>query len=171
MQKGTDFKNTTGKTLRFVIVGIVLALFNFVVYTFLARVVFNTNDLLWLDSLIAYFLATFLAYFLHSRITWKGHKPTKAGVAGFFIWNLISSFLISPFFTWAFGFIKPFYEFIFQIASFIGLPFDYNFIESTTIFCLTTLVTMIFNFFFYDRLVFGDRKVKEQQSEKIPHKS
>jgi len=168
MDKSIDKKNTekTKRPLTFAIVGGILALFNFLIYTFLARVVFSSNELLWLDSMIAYLLATFLAYFMHSKITWKGHRPTKTGVVWFFIWNGVSAILVSPFFTWLFGFITPVYEFAHRVASDIGLPFDYAFVESTAIFCLTTIVTMILNFLFYDRLVFGDSSKKvETKSE------
>lgn len=148
--------NTLAKrTGKFIIIGTILALFNFCIYTFLARVIFNSNELLWLDSIISYTLATILAYILHSRITWRERRPTRHGVLMFFVWNLITAFAISPFFTWFFGLIKPFYEFLFNISTALNLPFDYDFIESTTIFCLTTGVTMILNFLFYDKLVFG----------------
>ena len=150
--------STAKRTGKFAIIGIILALFNFAIYTFLARIIFNSNELLWLDSIIAYSLATILAFFLHSRVTWKERPPTKHGIIMFFVWNLITAVLISPFFTWLFSLIKPFYEFVFQISQAIHLPFDYNFIESTTIFCLTTCVTMILNYIFYDKLVFGKEK-------------
>lgn len=149
------------RTGKFAIIGIILALFNFAIYTFLARVVFNSNELLWLDSIISYLLATILAYILHSKITWKERTPTKTGVIMFFIWNFITALAISPFFTLLFGLITPLYEFAHNISSAIGLPFDYNFVESTGIFCLTTLVTMIFNYIFYDKLVFGEIKFKK----------
>ena len=143
---------------KFAIVGTILALFNFAIYTFLARVIFNSNELLWLDTIISYTLATILAYILHSKITWKERPVTNHGILMFFVWNGITSFIISPLLTWLFGFITHIYEFIFGISQSIHLPFDYNFIESTSIFCLTTVITMILNFLFYDKLVFGDTK-------------
>ena len=157
--------STAKRTGKFAIIGIILALFNFAIYTFLARIVFNSNELLWLDSIISYILATILAYILHSRVTWKERQPTKKGIVMFFVWNLITAILISPFFTWLFGFIKPFYEFLFSISTALSLPFDYNFIESTSIFCLTTCVTMVLNFIFYDKLVFGETDKKEQNDK------
>jgi putative flippase GtrA len=156
------------RKLKFVIIGTILAIFNFLIYTFLARVIFNSNELLWLDSIIAYILATFLAYFLHSRITWKDRHPTKTGIVGFFFWNFFTALLISPFFTWLFTLIKPLYEFIFSISLALSLPFDYNFIESTSVFCLTSLITMILNYLFYDRLVFNaPPKWLEKLTQKI----
>ena len=162
-----DKKNTTStaknKTTvirigKFAIIGIILALFNFLIYTFLARVIMNTNELLWLDSIIAYLLATVLAYILHSKITWKERYPGKSGIIKFFLWNCITAIIISPLFTWIFQKITPLYEFVFNISTSINLPFDYNFIESTGVFILTTCVTMILNYLFYDKLVFGKTK-------------
>ena len=60
-------QKTTIRIGKFTLIGIILSLFNFLVYTFLARVIMNTNELLWLDSLIAYASATVLAYILHSK--------------------------------------------------------------------------------------------------------
>ena len=143
---------------KFTIIGIILTLFNFGIYTFFARVIFNNNDLLWVISIISYALATVLAYILHSKITWKERPVTKHGIFMFFVWNGVTAIAISPFFTWLFSLIKPLYEFIFKISTFLHLPFDYNFIESTTIFCLVGAITMILNYLFYDKLVFGKEK-------------
>ncbi len=154
-------KVNSARVGKFAIVGVILALFNFAIYTFLARVIFNSNELLWLDSIISYILATILAYFMHSKITWKERPVTKHGIVMFFIWNGITAIAISPLFTWVFGFITPLYELAFNISSNIHLPFDYNFIESTGIFCLTTAATMILNYIFYDKLVFDDSYTKK----------
>ena len=155
--------NTPLRVGKFAIIGIILALFNFAIYTFLARVIFNSDDassdqkdLLWLDSIISYTLAAILAYILHSKVTWKERPVTKHGIVMFFLWNGITALAISPLLTWLFGLIAPIYEFAYQIFNNLHIPFDYDFVESTGIFCLTTLVTMILNYLFYDKLVFGD---------------
>ena len=150
-------KDTTKRIGKFTIIGIILALFNFIIYTFLARVVMNSNELLWLDSIVAYLLAAILAYILHSKITWKERYPGQFGVIKFLLWNGITAIAISPFFTWLFQLITPLYKFIFNISTTLNLPFDYNFIESTGVFILTTCVTMILNYLFYDKLVFGQK--------------
>lgn len=157
---------TAKRVGKFTIIGIILAIFNFIIYTFLARVVFNSNDLLWLISIISYTLATILAYILHSKITWQERPVTKHGILMFFVWNGITAATISPFFTWLFSLIAPFYQFIFNLSQNLHLPFDYNFIESTTIFCLVSAITMILNFLFYDRLVFGKKGVSYEKSSK-----
>ena len=147
-------KETAKRASKYTIIGIILTGFNFVVYTILARII-NNNDLLWLCSMIAYIIATFLAFVLHSKITWKERKPGKAGIIKFFAWNFITALAISPFLTWVFGFMTPVYEVAFNISTWLHLPFDYAFVESTGIFGFATLITMILNYFFYDRLVFG----------------
>ena len=152
--KSTKTKSTI-RIGKFAIIGAILALCNFAIYTFLARVIFNSNELLWLDSIISYALATILAYILHSKITWKERPVTKRGIIMFFFWNGVTALAISPFFTWLFGFITPVYQFAHQICNNLHIPFDYNFVESTGIFCFTTAVTMILNYLFYDKLVFG----------------
>ncbi len=161
VQTNSKKVKTSTRIGKFAIIGAVLALFNFLIYTFLARVVFKSNDLLWVDSIISYALATILAYFLHSKITWKERPVSKLGIIMFFLWNGITAFLISPFFTWLFSLMTPIYEFAFNISSAIHLPFDYNFVESTGVFCFTTCVTMILNYLFYDKLVFDDVFVKK----------
>ena len=143
---------------KFAIIGIILSLSNFAIYTFLARVIFNTNELLWLDSIISYALAAILAYILHSKITWKERPVTRRGIIMFFLWNGISAIAISPFLTWLFSLITPVYEFAYNLSTNLHLPFDYNFIESTGIFCFTTAIVMVLNYLFYDKLVFSNTK-------------
>lgn len=160
----TTAQKTTVRVGKFAIIGIIIALFNFIIYTFLARVVFNSNELLWLDSIISYALATLLAYLLHSKITWQERKVTKYNILMFFVWNGITAVAISPFCTWLFGKITPLYEFAYSISSAIHLPFDYNFIESTAIFVFVNAITMVLNYLFYDQIVFPKPK-SESQSE------
>ena len=154
----------TVRVSRFTIIGIILAVFNFLIYTFLARVIFNSNELLWLDSIISYALATILAYLLHSRITWKERPVTHRGIIMFFVWNGITAILISPVLTWLFYLTTPLYEFLYNISLTLHLPFDYAFIESTSIFIFVNAITMILNYLFYDKLVFNTN-TKEKEHE------
>lgn len=150
--------STAVRAGKYTIIGIVLTIFNFVIYTILARTIFQNNELLWVDSIISYVLATFLAFFLHSNITWKERDPGKSGIIKFFAWNFLTALVISPFLTWLFGFITPVYKFAFDISNALHLPFDYNFIESTGIFGFTTVITMTLNYLFYDKLAFTNHK-------------
>ena len=156
--KTSHEKKTLLRASKFTIIGIILALINFGIYTLLARTIFgNSNELLWLDSLISYLLTAIAAYILHSRVTWRERHPSKLGVINFFAWNIITAVIISPLLTLLFSHTTPIYEFIFNFSSNLHLPFDYAFIEATGIFIFTSLVTMVLNFLFYDKLVFGDK--------------
>ena len=150
--------------LKFVIVGIILTLTQYLFYTFLVHVIFNNNDLLWLCSGISYIFATILAFILHSNITWKERKPTTHGIIMFFVWNAITAFAIAPFFTWLFKFNQPIHNFLYSISFGMGFSFTYEFVESTTIFIFVTLITLTLNFLFYDRLVFGKEKTPAKKT-------
>lgn len=147
---------------RYLIIGVILTVFNYILYTILARII-NNNGILWVSTLISTTITIFLAYILHSRITWKERDPGKLGVYKFFIWNIIIAVAISPFLTWVFSLITPLYEFAYNISSAIHLPFDYNFVQSTGAFVLTTIITMVLNFLFYDKFVFGKKKEEEKE--------
>ena len=163
-KKESKNQTATKRIGKFTIIGIILTLFNFIIYTLLARLVIKNNDYLWIATMIAYVLATILAFFLHSNITWKEHRPSKTGIINFFIWNLITAITISPFLTWLFKFFTPLYQLFFNISSALNFPFDYDFVESTSIFVLAAIITMILNYLFYDKLVFGtSKKDKHEQ--------
>ena len=82
---------TGARVGKFAVIGIVLTLFNFAIYTSLARLVFKDNSWLWVASAISYTASALLAYVLHSKITWKERPITKRGVAMFFLWNGLQS--------------------------------------------------------------------------------
>ncbi len=145
---------TSRHASRYLIVGITLTIFNFVFYTILANLIFNDSNLLWLSTLISTLATTILAYLLHSKITWKERPLTKTAIYKFFIWNLATALIISPTLTWLFTFFSALYDFLFTVSSLLFFPFSHDFVESTSVFVLTTLVTMILNYIFYDRLVF-----------------
>lgn len=150
---------TAVRASKFTVIGILLTLINFVIYTIFARTAFaNRADLLWLDSIISYLIATFVAYFLHSRITWRERRLDRITIIKFFIWNIAMAVIISPFFTWLFGLITPVYQFAFSISSALHLPFDYSFVQSTGIFGFTAVITMILNYLCYDKFVFDKRR-------------
>ena len=146
---------TSKHAIRYLLVGISLTVFNYGTYSIIANLIINNNDLLWLSSFIASALTTILAYFLHSKITWKERSPGKTGVYKFFLWNIILTFVINPLFTQLFGLITPLYEFAYSIISSLNLPFTFEFVQSTGAFILTAIIVMILNFLLYDRFVFG----------------
>lgn len=153
----SDVKTSTHAG-RYLIIGIGLAVFNYVTYALIANLIIKNSNLLWLSSFIASALTTILAYILHSRITWKERKPTKQGIYRFFIWNVLLTIAINPGLTQFFSIFTPLYQFGYNISQAIHLPFSYEFIQSTGAFVLTAIITTILNFLFYDRFVFGKTK-------------
>lgn len=149
------------KVSRYVIIGIVLTLINFVLYTLISRLLIKNNDLLWLATLISSTISTIVAFFLHSKFTWQTENFQKIHAIKFFIWNLIEAIVINPFLTWIFAMMKWLYDFAFSVCQAISLPFDYDFVESTGAFALVTIITMILNYLFYDRFVFGKKEPKD----------
>ena len=157
---------TSQHVSRYLIVGISLAVFNYVLFMIIADVIINDSNYFWLSSFIATAFTTILAYILHSKITWKERNPGKTGIYKFFIWNAILTFVISPFFTQLFGYTTALYDLAFSITNSLHIPFSYKFIQSTGAFILANIVIMIINFLFYDRFVFGKPTKKETSHEK-----
>ena len=157
-----DTKTTTTKTSthagRYLIIGIILTVFSYILYTILSNVIIKDNNLIWLSTLIGTTITALLAYILHSKITWKERTVTKTAKYKFFIWNLALAFIISPSLTQIFSFATPLYKFAFSITEFLHLPFSYDFVLTTGAFVLATTITTVLNFFFYDKFVFGKTK-------------
>ena len=152
-----DVKTSTHAT-RFLFVGIGVTIFNYILFTILANVIIKNNDFLWLSNLIATTITVIVAYFAHSKITWKERNITKSSIIRFFIWNAILAIIISPSLTQFFSLFTPLYELAFNITTAIHLPFTYDFVLTTGAFVLTSIVIMIINFLFYDKFVFHKAK-------------
>ncbi len=156
---------TSEHAARYVVIGMIITIFNYFVYTLLSNIIINNNDLLWLSTLISTTITTLLAFFLHSKITWKERPITKTAKYKFFIWNLTGAFAIGPLLTQLFSLFTPIYEFAYQIIEALHIPFSYEFTLTTGVFVLTSAVYMVLNFFLYDKFVFG-RSKKQQMEEK-----
>lgn len=144
--------------VKYALVGVFITLFDFVVYTVLVKLVFRTNDALEISTAVATVLATILAYILHSRITWRDRKPAKFGVVKFFLWNGLVAVVLKPFTAWAVGMWTGLFQFALTVSEWLRLPFGYETIEYLGVYGIATLVIMILNYFFYDKLVFGSEK-------------
>lgn len=156
-----DIKTSKHAT-RYLFVGITLTLFNYGFYTILANIIINNNDFIWLSTFISTAATTILAYILHSKITWKERSVTKRSIVRFFIWNVILAIAIGPWITQLFSFLTPLYDFAYNISQTLNLPFTYDFVLTTGAFILASIVTMILNFLFYDKFVFGEPKSKKE---------
>lgn len=148
---------TSRHAIRYLIVGVAVTLFNYALFAILSNLIIKNNDLIWLSNFIATAITTIVAYFAHSKITWKERKVTKHSIIRFFIWNAMLT-VIAPGFTQLFSLLTPLYEFAYNITSAIHLPFSYEFVLTTGAFVLNSIVIMILNFLFYDKFVFGKKK-------------
>lgn len=157
---------TKSPTSRYLVVGILLALFNYGLYSFIANFIIKDNNFLWASTLIATFITTIVAYISHSKITWKERNITKTAIYKFFIWNFTIAFAVGPWITQLFSLITPIYDFAFNISQNLQLSFSYDFIQSTGAFCFTSAVTMLMNFLFYDKFVFGKNKSDQTKVSK-----
>ena len=163
MEKSNE-KTGAKKFGAFFILGVVTTLIELVFYTISARII-NNNDYLWVSALIGGIIGTMFAFILNSRLIWKNSKTTTREITIFFVYSIGKTFTLKTFFTWVFGFLIPVYEFAFSISSSIGLPFDYEFVESTGVFAFTALVCMMVTYFTYDKIVFKNKQT-ENESEK-----
>ena len=157
--KPKDVKTSKHAT-RYLFVGIGISIFNYGFYAILANLIIRNNDLLWLSTLISTTVTIFVAYFAHSKITWKERNVTKHSIIRFFIWNVLLAIAIGPWLTQLFSLFTPLYEFAFNIFQNLHIPFSYEFTLTTGAFVLTAIVTMILNFLFYDKFVFGKKGAK-----------
>ena len=65
---------------------------------------------------------------------------------------------LKPFTAWVVGTWTGLFQFALMVSEWLRLPFDYGTIEYLGVYGIATLVIMILNYFFYDRLVFGSKK-------------
>ena len=140
------------KFSKFFGLGIITTLIEFAVYTALARIL--SNDFLWLATLIGGIVGVIASFLLNTKYVWKDKKAGKAEATKVLGYGMVKTFVIKEFFTWIYGLVTPVYVFAYQISSFLGLPFDYAFVESTGIFGFTALTTMFVTYFVYDKIVF-----------------
>lgn len=143
------------KGIRFILVGTGITLFDYIVCMLFSQIV-----PLGVASVFAGILATVVAYFAHSNITWKQRKVSTSSIIKFFVWNAITMLAIRPFTIWVFGFLTGLYQFAFMICEFLHIPFSYEFVESTGIYVLAAIITMTLNYLFYDKFVFGNKEEK-----------
>ncbi len=151
--------------IRYLIVGVAITIFNYVLYTVLSNLVIRNNDFLWLSTLISTLITTIVAYIAHSKITWKEREVTKTAKYKFFIWNMLLAFAIGPWITQLFSLLTPVYDFAYNIFQNMHIDFSYDFVQSTGAFIFTGIVTMILNFLFYDKFVFGESKHNNKTKE------
>lgn len=149
------------KTISFIVVGVVGTLVDFVIFTGLKATWFPRLEQTWLATIGAGVVATGVNYILHSRITWKDRKTTKWTMVHFLAWNAGAVLGVRPILTGIFQQLGGLYELAFAITTFLGIPFNFDFVRNTGIYALMTLVTLIINFWGYEKVVFGDKRVRD----------
>ncbi len=149
---------TSRHASRYFVIGLSLAIFNYLLFMTIANLIVKNDNLFWFSSFIATAFTAILAYILHSKITWKERNPGKTGIYKFIIWNIILTFAISPTLTQIFGYATALYDLAFNISNFLHIPFSYDFIQSTGAFVLANAVIMVINFLFYDQFIFSKSK-------------
>lgn len=142
----------------FFVVNASTTIVDYLFYTLMARILGNSDFGLVIATVTGGTIGTIVAYILNNKITWKEADPGKTGVFKFFAWNATKIAAIKPVLTVLYKNLSGLYEFGFSITSAIHLPFDYAFVESTGIFVLVTLTTMMMSYLIYDRLIFKQKK-------------
>ena len=153
---------TSHHATRYLITGICITLFNFILFSIIANIFIKSINLNWLSTLISTIITTIVAFIAHSKITWREREVTKHSIIRFFIWNALLAIAIQPALVQIFSLITPLYNFAFNITTSINLPFDYDFVLNTGAFALASIVIMILNFLFYDKFVFGKHRVAKK---------
>lgn len=150
---------------RYLVFGIANTVINYAMYEALALLVFTGEQQLWLATLISGTVSIFVGYLLHSKFTWKDREVGKKQLAKFFVWNVVMNIAVRPMLTAFFGLtiFNFLYKFAFDICQGIGLPFSYEFVESTGNYVLMTVVVMVINFLVYDKFVFGTKLAKKDE--------
>lgn len=146
---------------KYFVFGVLNTVINYGMYEALALLVFKEEGQLWIATFISGAISIFVGYFLHSKFTWKDREVGKKQLGKFFIWNVVMNVGVRPLLTLFFGLFGFLYQFAFNICQGIGLPFSYEFVETTGNYVLMTAVVMVINFLVYDKFVFGDKKVKK----------
>lgn len=167
MAKKKGVSEKTKQKGKYFIFGLLNTGINYGIYEVLALLVFTEENQLWIATLISGAISIFVGYLLHSRFTWKDREVGKKQLGKFFIWNVVMNVAIRPLLTMFFGLFGFLYKFAFDICQGIGIGFSYEFVETTGNYVLMTAVVMIINFLVYDKFVFGTKREKKNDSEKV----
>ena len=149
--------NETAKRVgNFVWVGIVLTLIDYAVCELLVLLVFRDAAATSMATVVSGVVSTVVAFFMHSRITWRDRTMDTVAVIKFFAWNVAVMIMLRPFLVWVFGLLGWLYEFCYGLVAWMGISYD--FVASTVAYGLVTVITLTLNYLFYDKFVFGEKK-------------
>lgn len=149
------------KVITFITVGFTGTLVDFLVYSVLNRLIFTREDQLVFSGLCAGCVAMIVNFFLHKNFTWKDRTITPKTAPLFFLWNISIVLILRPVLINLFGYLDFFYNICYNINTGLSLPFSFSFIRNTGIYGFMTVVTMLVNFFGYEKIVFGQKDLKK----------
>lgn len=147
------------KFSKFFGIGVITTLIEYIIFTIVARIL--GNDFLWLATLLGGIVGIIAGFILNTKFVWADKKAGKQEMVEVFGYGMLKTFLLKEGFTFLFKLITPVYQFAYTISSAIKLPFDYDFVESTGVFCFTALATMMITYLVYNKLIFTKKKDEE----------
>lgn len=145
------------KLVRYLVSGVTATVVDYGVYELLVLLVFRSANGAAASASIAGVIGIFVAYFLHSRLTWREREPGRFGVAKFVLWNLAVMVGLRPILVTMLGWMGWLYDWVYSVCGWMGVGFSHDFVTSTGIYILMTMITAVLNFLFYDRVVFGKK--------------
>ena len=154
------------RVFKYIGVGVTATVIDFGVYTLFMIIFGEREEFRPIAQMIAGVVSTISAYFMHSRITWKMRDPGRKGVAMFFVWNALTVLVIRNFLFGVLDGLVGLWQFAYMLLGWTG--FSYDFVESTAIYILVIVITMVLNYLVYDKLVFSsDKGAESERNEKI----
>ena len=146
--------------------GVTATVVDYGVYELLVTFVFKSAEGAAAAISIAGAVGIVAAYLLHSRLTWRERDPGRFGVVKFVLWNLLIMVGLRPIIVGVMGWFGWLYEWFYGVCVWLGLPFGHDFVVSTAIYVLTTVITATLNYFFYDWVVFDEKNGKTGKAGK-----
>lgn len=149
------------QAIRFVAVGLFTTTVDYIIYELCLVFLLGGNaELASFASMMSGTISTFVAFFMHKNVTWKAKQVRRANILRFFGWNAILVLLVRPNLIEMLGCLDFIYQLAFNICQFIHLNFSWDFVKSTGIYAIMTVIIMVVNFMVYDKFVFGEHKKK-----------
>ena len=159
------------KVVRYFVSGVAATLVDYGIYEILVLLIFKSTGTVGIAAAVAGIAGVLVAYWLHKNITWRDRDPGKYGPLKFVIWNILIMVGFRPILATGLTTLTGLYEWAFGVCQWLNLPFNYEFVMSTGLYVLMTVVTAIINFIFYERVVFGEKSPTTTPNRHAPRSS
>lgn len=151
--------NKHRKKFIFLGVGILNTAIDFIGYSILMYVLPSSNIKLTLVGILSGTIALCVAFFTHSRITWRGIESRKGVFLRFLLFTGFGMWVIRPLLLNLFSHFTVLSDLLYKLAHPIfGNVLTYTFMSNSVNFILMTAVLLIYNFLTYDNFVFKKDK-------------